>query len=173
MVVSFKVPEVSNKNFKEEAKTCPRGLLYHGFGIRGYQYLRTEYVGGKVVFTIGQEFRKLRCSVCKSGKVIRRGQIHQRFKTLSIGGKPVIVVLAIQRVFCCRCRALRQVKVYFADYRRSYTRAFERYVLELLQHMTIQDVARHLGISWDVIKDIQKRHLKRRFSRIPLVLDCH
>jgi len=31
--------------------------------------------------------------------------------------------------------------------------------------MTIQDVARHLGVSWDVIKEIQKRSLKRRFSR--------
>jgi len=31
--------------------------------------------------------------------------------------------------------------------------------------MTIQDTARHLGVSWDVIKDIQKRYLTRRFSR--------
>jgi len=31
--------------------------------------------------------------------------------------------------------------------------------------MTILDVARHLGVSWDVIKDIQKRNLKKRFSR--------
>jgi transposase len=31
--------------------------------------------------------------------------------------------------------------------------------------MTIKDVADHLGIAWDVIKDIQKRNLKRRFSK--------
>jgi len=31
--------------------------------------------------------------------------------------------------------------------------------------MTIQDVAQHLGVSWDVIKDIEKRNLKKRFSR--------
>jgi len=31
--------------------------------------------------------------------------------------------------------------------------------------MTIKDVARHLEVSWDVIKDIQKRNLSRRFSR--------
>jgi transposase len=31
--------------------------------------------------------------------------------------------------------------------------------------MTIKDVARHLGVSWDVIKDIQKRSLMRRFAR--------
>jgi len=31
--------------------------------------------------------------------------------------------------------------------------------------MTILDVARHLGVSWDVIKNIQKRYLKKRFCR--------
>jgi len=31
--------------------------------------------------------------------------------------------------------------------------------------MTIKDVAAHLGVSWDTIKDIQKRRLRRRFSR--------
>ena len=37
--------------------------------------------------------------------------------------------------------------------------------LESLRDMTIQDVADHLGISWDVIKEIQKADLKRRFDR--------
>jgi transposase len=31
--------------------------------------------------------------------------------------------------------------------------------------MTILDVARHLGVSWDVIKNIQRRYLKKRFFR--------
>jgi transposase len=31
--------------------------------------------------------------------------------------------------------------------------------------MTILDVARHLSVSWDTIKDIQKRYLKKRFAR--------
>jgi transposase len=38
-------------------------------------------------------------------------------------------------------------------------------VLELLQFMTPQDVARHLGISWDLANDIQKRRLQQRFDR--------
>ncbi len=31
--------------------------------------------------------------------------------------------------------------------------------------MTIQDVARHLNVSWDIIKEIQKQSLSRRFAR--------
>jgi hypothetical protein len=34
--------------------------------------------------------------------------------------------------------------------------------------MTIQDVARHLQVGWDTVKDIQKRSLSRRFKSIPL-----
>ena len=30
-------------------------LLYHGFGIRGYRYVRTEFIDGAVVFQVEQE----------------------------------------------------------------------------------------------------------------------
>jgi transposase len=63
------------------------------------------------------------------------------------------------------CCLVRQVKIYFVDPRRSHTRAFERYALDLSKHMTIKDVARHPGVSWDVIKDIQKRYLKKKYAR--------
>jgi transposase len=53
----------------------------------------------------------------------------------------------------------------FADPRRTYTHAFERYALELSKATTIQDAARHLDVSWDIIKDIQKRNLQRRFGK--------
>jgi len=33
-------------------------LLYHGFGIRGYQYVKTEYEGGQVVFTVCQKRKR-------------------------------------------------------------------------------------------------------------------
>jgi transposase len=60
---------------------------------------------------------------------------------------------------------VRQVDVLFADARRSYTKRFERYALDLSRSMTISDVARHLGVSWDVIKEIQKRDLSRRYAK--------
>jgi len=74
-----------------------------------------------------------------------------------------VIELPVQRVECEECGALRQVSIGFADERRTYTRAFERYVLELSRYMTMLDVARHLGVSWGLVKDIQKRNLERRF----------
>ena len=140
-------------------------LLYHAFGIRGYHYTRTDYQGGQTIFSIHQDLHTCRCSACGSNRVRSRGQVERRFRTVPIGSRATLVALPIPRVECLACGVVRQVKVPFADPRRSYTSAFERYALELSRRMTIRDVAMHLDVSWDVIKDIQKRDLGRRYAK--------
>jgi len=140
-------------------------LLYHAFGVRGYEYVRTEYRNGGIVFTIAQDLERCRCSACGSRDVQPKGRIVREFRAVPIGRKPVTIAFGIPRVLCHECGLTRQVRIPFADPRRTYTRAFERYVLDLSREMTIQDVAEHLGVSWDVVKDIQKRYLTRRFSK--------
>jgi transposase len=140
-------------------------LLYHAFGIRGYDYRRTEYFEGEVVFTVAQERQRLRCPRCGSAQVTAHGGTKRLFRSVPVGGKATHVLLTIPRVACPACRITRQVPVAFADPKRTYTHAFERYALDLGRHMTIQDVARHLGVSWDIIKDIQKRHLQQRYAK--------
>jgi len=140
-------------------------LLYHGFGLVGYEYVCTRYVGGTVIFSIKRKRGKIRCSFCRSRDIIFRGTIYRRFRMVPIGSKRVFIDFDVQRLECSRCGKIRQEKIGFADARFSYSHTFERYALDLSKHMTIQDVARHLGVSWDVIKDIQKRYLTRRFSR--------
>jgi transposase len=140
-------------------------LLYHAFGIRGYDHVRTDYRGGQVIFTIAQDPDDCRCSACDSREVISRGHAERRFRCVPIGSRPTAVVLPIPRVECHACGAVRQVEVPFADPRRSYTKSFERYALELSRSMTILDVARHLDVGWDLIKDIQKRDLSRRYAK--------
>jgi transposase len=140
-------------------------LLYHRFGIRGYEYTRTDYQNGQTIFTIHQDPETCRCSACGSSQVQMRGRVERRFRTVPIGRHATFVVLPIPRVKCQACNLVRQVEIPFADSRRSYTSAFERYALELGRRMTIRDVAKHLGVSWDVIKDIQKRDLSRRFAK--------
>lgn len=154
--------------FDEDVKTggynMSTSLLYHGFGIRGYRYVATEYVDGGVVFRIEQDLATCRCSACGSDHVAPRGEVERPFRSLPIGGKPVTVRLTVPRVKCLDCGVIRQTPIAFADPRRTYTKSFERYALELSQYMTILDVARHLGVSWDMIKEMQKRDLQRRFS---------
>jgi transposase len=140
-------------------------LLYHAFGIKGYRYVRTAYVQGQTIFTLGQEPETCRCSACGSDDVVSRGHVERRFRCLPIGTRPTFHVLPVPRVECRACGVVRQVDIRFADPRRSYTRRFERYVLELSRRMTIRDVAAHLGVGWDLVKDIQKRDLSRRFAK--------
>ncbi len=140
-------------------------LLYHAFGIRGYEYVRTDYHGGATIFTIRQDPDDCRCSACGSRQVISRGHAERQFLALPIGSRKTTVALPIPRVECQACGRVRQVEVPFADPRRSYTKAFERYVLELSRRMTIRDVAHHLDVGWDMVKDIQKRDLSRRYAK--------
>jgi transposase len=140
-------------------------LLYHAFGVRGYRHQRTDYVEGRVIMTVTQPRKTLRCPVCGSARVHKRGEKWRSFRTLPVGSKPVAVVLGVPRVSCERCGVVRQVAIAFADPRKSYTRSFGRYVLELSGQMTIQDVAKHLGVGWDLVKEIQKDHLKKHFAK--------
>src|SRR3954471_5714133 len=140
-------------------------LLYHAFGIRGYYYTRTDYRDGATIFTIRHEPETCRCSACGSPQVQSRGRVERRFRAVPIGSRATFVVLPIPRVECRACGATRQVEVRFADPRRSYTKSFQRYALELSRRMTIRDVAKHLGVGWDMIKDIRKRDLSRRYAK--------
>jgi len=140
-------------------------LLYHGFGVRGYRYVRSEYVEGEIVFHLSQSIDQCRCSACGSVDVAPRGQVERRFRSLPVGRKPTSIVLPIPRVECRGCGAIRQVAVAFADARRRHTKSFARYVLELSRLMTIKDAAQHLGISWDTVKELQKEDLQRRFGK--------
>lgn len=140
-------------------------LLYHAFGLAGYRYLSQSFQEGEVIFRIEKPRERHRCSVCGSAEVWDQGGPERTFRTVPIGHKPTFVKLKVPRVFCFACGTLRQVKLGFADPKKRYTRAFERYALELSRYMTIKDVAQHLQVSWDTIKDIQAHSLERRFGK--------
>jgi transposase len=140
-------------------------LLYHGWGVRGYQHVATFFEQGAVRFSIEQSRDTFGCSHCGSRQVMMSGVVRRRFRSLPIGGKPVWIELPVQRLWCTACGKTRQAAVAFADPRRGYTHAFERYALELSGHMTIKAVANHLGVGWDTIKEIQHRRLQHRFKK--------
>ena len=94
-----------------------------------------------------------------------RAASNASFHAVPIGSKPVVLKFKVPRVRCFDCDKVRQVKLGFADPGKHYTRAFERYVLELSRLMTIQDVAKHLKVGWDLVKGIVAGSLQRRFGK--------
>jgi transposase len=89
----------------------------------------------------------------------------RKLRSLPVGRKPIWLTVEVPRVCCALCGCVRRIHLGIAEPKRSYTRAFARYVLELTKVMTLKDVALFLGIGWDCVKDILKRNLIRRFSR--------
>ena len=69
------------------------------------------------------------------------------------------------RIQCQKCGRIRQINLKIVDERRSYTHQFERFVIKLSTKMTIKDIALFLGVSWDLVKEIVKKRLKRRFFK--------
>jgi len=136
--------------------------LYHGFGLEGYRTVATRFEEGKIIFEV-ESTRAARCAGCGNVHVIARGRCLREFKAPPMGHKKVLIRLAVQRVECRACDLVRQVKVAFAHLRRRHIKRLEKYVVSLLRAATIKDVAAIVGLSWDVVKDIEKRWLTKRF----------
>lgn len=139
--------------------------LYREFGVRGYEYVGVQSVGGQAVIEIRHGSGTLRCSVCGSANVIKSGTSERIFRHLPHGNKPVNLLLEVQRLDCRACDAVRQQRLGFADPRVSYTKAFERFVVDLSKLMSLWDVANHLRVGWDVVKGIVARSLLRRYRK--------
>ena len=127
-------------------------LLYHAFGLRGYDYVGTQYVSNEVIFHVSPKPDLLRCPVCRKRKVKRRGFSERKLRLSSMGGKLIYVRAKVPRVECLSCGAIRQIETGIAEPRRTYTRSFERLVLDLSQSMTMLDVAQKDCLEKDALK---------------------
>jgi transposase len=106
------------------------------------------------------------CPDCRSRHIIRYGSKRRVFKTLPVGRRPVELEVTIPRLACQDCGAVRQVELEFADPKKHYTHSLERYAAELCRVMTIQEVAKLTGLSWDTVKEIDKAWLRRQYGKI-------
>ena len=139
--------------------------LYQVLGANGYRVEKVQRDEGRVLLHVEPLPHRVCCPVCRGKNVIRRGEKVRWFRNLPIGQDCTWLIATVPRVECRDCGLVRQIAIGFAESMRTYTRAFERYVLELSRYMTILDVARHLAVSWDIVKDIQKRNLVKRYSK--------
>ena len=139
--------------------------LYPIFRVYGYRVTKCEPDEHCLRLHIEPQAHKVCCSQCGNREVIRRGEHVRLLRNLPVGGIVSLLLITIPRVECRACGVVRQIRLGLAEERRSFTRAFARYVLELSQYMTIKDVAEHLAVSWDIVKEIQKGYLARHYAQ--------
>jgi transposase len=87
---------------------------------------------------------------------------------LPVGRRKVELVVNIPRLYCHDCGSIRQPHLAFADSKKHYTRSLERFVVDLCRITSIQDVAELTGLGWDTVKEIHKRHLRRKYRSFNL-----
>lgn len=145
-------------------------FLYHAFGVKEYHYHATAYKDSAIFLKLkSNPPKKCKCPHCGSENVIKYGKQYREIHNLPIGGKQTYLSLTIQRYQCKDCEKVYQADIPFTHGSVSYTYRFSRYVLDLLRlGMTIKDVAFHLGVGWDMVKDIHKRYLKQKYSYVSI-----
>ena len=140
-------------------------VWYRALGIRGYKHQSIRQQDGGIVIRVRHDGSELTCPQCGGTNITRRGTVPRSWSAPPIGSRLVTIFANVPRIACHDCHRQPVLPVPFADPRRSYTKSFERLVLDLRQSMTLQDVARHLGISDWTVRDIEKRHLGRHFAK--------
>lgn len=142
--------------------------LYQAFGIRDHICDRTERLEGETVYHIRRNPDSLRCPQCQSAAILKRGVVVRRMRHGATNGRPIIFSQTIQRVYCCECDTIRQADNPLAKPYVRHTNGFALYAIELCRDMTMLAAARHLGVDDEVIKEILKEHLRKRFRCIRL-----
>jgi transposase len=85
-----------------------------------------------------------------------------------VGNRKIELAVEIPRLHCKHCGAIKQPHLAFADPKKHYTRSLERFVIDLCRIATIQDVAALTGLSWDTVKEIHKKYLRRKYKSFNL-----
>lgn len=140
-----------------------KSLLYHAFGIRGYRYRRTRYEGGQVIFELEPEAEPLP----PEGQQLRRhGYRWRTLRSVSIGLKPVVLKVKVPRWRNTTTGEEFEQSPPFAHAYTKITHALGRLIVDLARFMTLVDVARWLGLSWDTVKTVVQRRLEKDYRRI-------
>lgn len=139
-------------------------LLHYAFNMRGMDYCGCEYKGNTIHIKLQFRKEEIRCPRCGSHHYVKNGVRQRTFIGVPVGRKKTLFIIPIQRYLCRDCGYDHQRNINFAKGSRSYTHEFATLVVEMLKFGTIKDVAAFLNVSWDMVKDIHKSYLKRRYN---------
>ena len=136
-------------------------ILYHGFGLRNVVLQKTEFIRGKIYFSIW--LKQKICSHCQSHRTIQKGVKVRRLKTTPIGVKPVWLKLHLRRLLCAECGRIAQESYHpIADPKKQYTRHLARFVTSLKGLMTVEDIARLVGLHWNTVWEILSKQYRKQ-----------
>lgn len=100
------------------------------------------------------------CPEC--GKKNRRveGVYNRSIRDLDVSGKKCYLHFPQYKI-CCPCgyRGIEQLE--FVDKYSRYSIAFEEYVFQLCELMSLKEVSEFIGVDWKLVKNIDKKYLEK------------
>ena len=141
-------------------------LLYL-FGIRNVECYSIEPSNGKLIFHAEVSRSNPCCPKCGGNNVCFRGQKLRKFRMVPWGKMASFLYLNMSRICCFDCSRCSWPALDFVQGKQRMVLAFVHYVLDLIALGTILGVARFLGVGWDLVKNIHKEHLKKKYQEIP------
>lgn len=139
----------------------PASLLYHTNQIEDVQVKNTEHFSEKIVFQVLYKPSLALCPCCGSNESTFKGIKIRNLRMAPLGNKQAFLSVEIHRLKCINCSHIWWPPLPFARAKKRFTISFERYVIELMRFATIEHVAKFLGVSWSLIKNIHKAYLLR------------
>jgi transposase len=139
-------------------------LLYHTNQIENVQFKTVEYHSDKLIFRVLFIPKKSLCPCCCHDESSSKGLKNRKLRMAPLGNKMAFIVVELHRLQCLNCRHIWWPPMPFAKPKKRVTLSFEKYVIELMRFSTIEHVAKFLGVSWGLVKNIHKAHLQREYQ---------
>ena len=142
----------------------PTSNLLRILGYYKVYFLKAFFKPNKLFVELKTQYDNYVCPKCHTRDISLYGKKKRTFRDLSITNRQFYIVYHRHRLKCPVCGVLSEHLSFADDYSR-YTRRFERYVFELCQLLPISDVAKHLKLSWDTVKEIDKKYLEKKYQK--------
>ncbi len=111
-----------------------------------------------------RRFRPI-CHICRRQATGIHSQERRWIRDLDFGPARVWIRLEYRKIICMHCKKIPIEELGLFDPYLRVTKRLARYIFELSKIMTVQEVARHLGLNWKTVKAIDQKFLEREYGQ--------
>jgi transposase len=105
-----------------------------------------------------------RCHDCGAAGPVHSHGLRRILRDLDVGPAQTFLQVEYRRVWCPRCHRARVEQLSLADPSQRVTHRLARFIYDLCQVMTVQDVARHLDLDPKTVKAVDQHFLQQEFG---------
>ena len=128
------------------------------------QTVTPEAIGAHIQMEPDRRFQPI-CQRCGERASGTHSWTQRKIRDLSFATARTWITCRYRKVFCVHCQGIHIEDLeLFHPYLRVTTR-LARYIYQLCSFMTVSEVARHLGIDWKTVKNIDKFYLERDYGQ--------